>query len=59
MDTPGIRLQIPYLEELLCTRWYLICEDMFQLYAIYDAIFTEIPYFAQLQLIDLVALDTD
>ena len=39
--------------------WYLIHEDMFELYAIYDAIFTEIPYFAQLQLFDLVALDTD
>ena len=29
------------------------------MYAIYDAIFTEIPYFAQLQPFDLVALDTD
>ena len=27
------------------------------LYAIYDTIFTEIPYFAQLQSFDLVALD--
>ena len=24
--------------------WYLICEDTYELYAIYDAIFTEIPY---------------
>ena len=29
------------------------------LYAIHDAIFTEIPHFAQLQLFDLVALDTN
>ena len=39
--------------------WYLIHEDTFKLYAIYDAIFTEIPYFPQLQPFDLVALDTD
>ena len=39
--------------------WYLICEDTFELYAIYDAIFTETPYFAQLQPLDLVVLDTD
>ena len=55
----GIRLQIPYLEEFFDTMWYLICKVTFKLYAIYDAIFTEIPYFAQLQLFDLVALDTD
>ena len=47
------------MEEFFGTTWYLICEDTFELYAIYDAIFTEIPYFAQLQLFDLVALDTD
>ena len=29
------------------------------MYAIYDTIFTEIPYFAQLQPFDLVALDTN
>ena len=52
---PGIRLQTLYLEEFFGTTWYLICEDMFQLYAIYGTI----PYFAQLQLFDLVALDTD
>ena len=57
--SPGIRLQIPYLEEFYDTMWYLIHEDMYELYAIYDAIFTEIPYFAQLQSFDLVALDTD
>ena len=57
--TPGIRLQIPYLEEFFGTMWYLMCEDTFELYAIYDAIFTEIPYFAQLQPFDLIALDTD
>ena len=57
--TPGIRLEIPYLEEFFGTTWYLICENTFELYAIYDTIFTEIPYFAQLQLFDLVALDTN
>ena len=31
----------------------------YELYAIYDNMFTEIPYFAQLQPFDLVALDTD
>ena len=25
--TPGIRLQIPYLEEFFGTMWYLICEE--------------------------------
>ena len=54
--SPGIRLQIPYLEEFFDTMWYLIHEDMYELYDIYDIIFTEIPYFAQLQLFDLVAL---
>ena len=42
---PGIRLQIPYLEEFFHTNWYLICDDTYELYAIYDTIFTEIPYF--------------
>ena len=32
---------------------------MYGLHAIYDIIFAEIPYFAQLQPFDLVALDTD
>ena len=54
-----IRLQIPYLEEFFDTMWYLIRDDMYGLYAIYDNIFTETPYFAQLQLFDLVVLDTD
>ena len=45
--TPGIRLQIPYLEELFGPRWYLICEDTFELYAIHDTIFAEILYFAE------------
>ena len=57
--TPGIQLQIPYLEEFFGTRWYLIHEDTFELYAIYDTIFTEIPYYAQTHLFDLIALDTD
>ena len=38
--------------------WYLICNDTYGLYAICDTIFKEIPYFAQLQPFDLVALDT-
>ena len=54
-----IRLQIPYLEEFFSTNWYLIHKDIFELYAIYDTIFTDILYFAQLQPFDLVALDTD
>ena len=53
--TPAIRLQILYFEEFFGTTWYLIHEDTFELYAI----FTEIPYFAQLQPFDLVALDTN
>ena len=53
----GIWLQIPYLEEFFDTMWYLICNDTYELYAIYDTIFMEIPYFAQLQPFDLVALD--
>ena len=56
--SPGIRLQIPYLEEFFGTMWYLIHNDMYGLYAIYDTIFMEIPYFAQLQPFDLVALYT-
>ena len=31
----------------------------YELYAIYDTTFTEIPYLAQLQTFDLVALDTN
>ena len=44
--TPQIRLQIPYLEEFFDTMWYLIHKDTYKLYAIYDTIFAEIPYFA-------------
>ena len=55
----GIRLQIPYLEEFFDTMWYLIRDDTYGLHAIYDTIVTEIPYFAQLQPFDLVALDTN
>ena len=40
--SPGIRLQIPYLEEFFDTTWYLIHKDMYELYAIYDTIFTEL-----------------
>ena len=57
--SPGIRLQIPYLEEFFDTMWYLVCNDMYGLYAIYDMIFKEIHYFAQLQPFDLVALDSE
>ena len=39
--------------------WYLIHDDTYELYAIHDTTFTQIPYFAQLQLFDLVALDTN
>ena len=39
--------------------WYLIHDDTYGLQAIYDITFTEIPYFAQLQPFDLVALDTN
>ena len=39
--------------------WYLIHDDMYGLHAIYDTIFTEIPYFAELQPFDLVTLDTN
>ena len=39
--------------------WYLIHDDAYKLYAIYDTILIEIPYFAQLQPFDLVALDTN
>ena len=55
----GIRLQILYLEEFFDTTWYLIHDDTYGLHAIYDTTFAEIPYFAQLQPFDLVALDTD
>ena len=55
----GIRLQILYLEEFFDTMWYLIWDDTYGLHAIYDTIFTEIPFFAQLQPFDLVALDTN
>ena len=57
--TPGIQLQIPYLEEFFGTTWYLICEDRLELYAIYATIFTEIPYYAQTHPFDLIALDTN
>ena len=55
--SPGIRIQIMYLEEFFHTTLY--CDDTYELYAIYDTIFTETPYLAQLQPFDLVALDTN
>ena len=56
--SPGIRLQIPYLGEFFDTTWYLIHNDMYGLYAIYDMVLEEMPNFAQLQPFDLVALHT-
>ena len=47
------------MEEFFGTGWYLICEDRFDLYAINDAIFTEILYYAQTHPFGLIALDTD
>ena len=38
---------------------YLVHKDTFELYAIYDMIFSETPYCAQIKPFDLVALDTD
>ena len=38
---------------------YLIHEYTFELYAIYDTIFTEIPYYAQTHQFDVIALDTN
>ena len=52
-------MQILCLEEFFDTMWYLICDDMYSLYTIYDTIFMEIPHFAQLQPFDLVALDNN
>ena len=47
------------MEEFFDTMWYLIHDDTYGFHAIYDTIFAEIPYFAQFQPLDLVALDTD
>ena len=52
-------MQIPYLSEFFSTHWYLVRKDTYAMYAIYDALFSEIPYSAQLTPFDLVALDTD
>ena len=57
--SPGYRLQIPYLQEFFNTHWYFVRDCTFELYAIYDAVLVEIPYHAQLQPFNLVALDTD
>lgn len=57
--SPGIWLQIPYLQEFFSTNWYLIQQDTFELYVIYDTILAEIPYHAKSQPFDLVALYTD
>ena len=52
-------MQIPYLSEFFGTHWYLVRKDTYEMYAIYDALFSEIPYSTQLTPFDLVALDTD
>ena len=57
--SPGSRLQIPYLQEFFGTHWYLVQKDTFELYTIYDVIFLETPYSAQIEPFDLVALDID
>ena len=57
--SPRYRLQIPYLQEFFDTHWYFVQDCTFELYAIYDATFVEIPYHAQSQPFNLVALDTD
>ena len=59
MDHQGLGYKSPTWRNSFDRMWYLIYEDMYELYAIYDTIFTEIPYFAQLQPFDLVALDTN
>ena len=57
--SPGFRMQIPYLQQFFGTNWFLVCKDMFELFAIYDAIFLETPYHAQSQPFNLVTLDAD
>ena len=59
MDHKGLGYRFHILQEFFNTVWYLICDDIYELHAIYDIIFAEIPYFAQLQPFDLVALDTN
>ena len=49
-------MQIPYLSEFFGTHWYLVRKDAYEMYAIYDALFSEIPYSTQLTPFDLVAL---
>ena len=56
---PSFRMQIPYLSRFFSTHWYLVQKDTYAMYAIYDALFSEIPYSTQLTPFDLVALDTD
>ena len=52
-------MQIPYLQEFFDTHWYFVRDCTFELHAIYDATFVEIPYHDQLQPFNLVALETD
>ena len=56
---PRFRMQIPYLSKFFSTHWYLVQKDTYAMYAIYDALFSEIPYSTQLTPFDLVTLDTD
>ena len=57
--SPGTWLQIPYLQEFFGRNWFMINDDMCNLYAIYDANFVETHFQAQLQPFNPVALDTD
>ena len=57
--SPDFRMQILYLQQLFGTNWFLVCKDIFKLFAIYDAVFLETTYHAQSQPFNLVTLDAD
>ena len=59
MDHKELGYRFHIWKNVFDTTWYLIRDDTYGLHAIYDTTFAEIPYFAQLQPFDLVALDTD
>ena len=56
---PSFRMQITYLSKFFGTHWYLVQKDTYAMYAIYDALFSDIPHSTQLTPFDLVTLDTD
>ena len=56
---PCFRMQIPYLQQFFGTNWFLVCKDMFEIFAIYDAVFLETTYHAQSQPFNLVTLDAN